>query len=139
MPFHWHTDGPAGSGVFCRIELYVIADEKIETAVAVVVEPGATRSPANFLIIETSLAGDIGECSVAVIVKQNIVSPEATEQIVIAVVVIVTDANAGLPAGSGQSGFLGYVGECAVTVVFVQMGGGSLSRRPTGRRAGFRW
>ena len=87
-------------GVFVGIELDVIADEEIEMAVAIVVEEGAAGAPAHAFVVNAGLASDVGECAVAVVVKQNVVSPEAAEQIVPAVVVVVADANAGLPAGA---------------------------------------
>ena len=40
---------------FRGIELDVVADEKIETAVAVVVEKGAARAPANFFVVDSGL------------------------------------------------------------------------------------
>ena len=108
-------------GSFRRIELDVVADEKIEMSVAVVVEQGAARTPANMLLIDAGLLSDVGERSVAVIVEQNVVSPEAAEQVVPAIVVVVADADAGLPAGARQAGFFGNVGESAVAVVLVKM------------------
>ena len=57
-------------------------------------------------------------------------SPEAAEEVVASVVVVVADADAGLPAGAGQSGFFGDVGESSVAIVFVQMRGRSFSGGP---------
>ena len=134
MPFHWQS-GILGGRRFRRIESYVIAYEEIEAAVAVVVEPGAAGSPAVLFVVNPSLAGDVGESSVAVVVKQDVVSPEAAEQIVPAVVVVVADADAGLPAGAPQAGFLGDVGEGAVAIVFVEMRSGGFAGRPVGVEA----
>ena len=100
MPFHWQKADRRRNGSFGRIELDVIADEEIEMPVAVVVEPGAAGSPADLFVVNAGLAGDVGESSVAVVVEQDVVSPEAAEQIVPAVVVVVADADAGLPAGA---------------------------------------
>ncbi len=36
---------------FFRIELDVVADEKIEETIAVVIEPGATGTPADFFVV----------------------------------------------------------------------------------------
>src|SRR5437867_3240911 len=57
-------------------------------------------------------------------------SPEATKQVVVAVVVIIANADAGLPAGARQSGFFADVGKCAVAVVLVEMRSGRFSRLP---------
>ena len=104
-------------------------------AVAVVVEPGAAGAPANLFVVNASLAGDVGKRSVAVVVKQDVVSPEAAEEIVPAVVVVIADADAGLPARARESGFFRDVGESSVAIVFVQMGSGSFPRRPVGVEA----
>ena len=122
MPFHWHTAGsPLFSGVCFGIELDVVADEKIEMAVAIVVDPGTARAPARFFAIQAGFFRHVGETAVAIVVKQNIVAPEAAEKIVPAVVVVIADANAGLPAGSREAGFRGDVGECSVAIIFVEM------------------
>ena len=113
-----------------RIELDVIADEKIEKAVAVVVEPRAAGAPANFFVVDTRFSRDVAKCSVAIVVKQNVVAPEAAEEIVPAVVVVVAHADSGLPAGAGESGFFGDVGERSVAIVFVQVRRRSFARGP---------
>jgi len=122
--------GASGVWGLCGIELDVVADEKIKASIAVIVEPGAAGTPANLLIIDTSFASDVGKGAVAVVVEENVVSPETAEQVVPSVVVVIADADAGLPSGACQSGFFGDVGEGAVAVIFVQMGGGRFSRRP---------
>ena len=104
-------------------------------AVAIVVEQGAAGSPAELFVVDAGFAGDVGESAVAVVVKQDVVSPEAAEQIVPAVVVVVADADAGLPAGARQAGFFGDVGEGAVAIVFVEMRSRRLAGRPVGVEA----
>src|ERR1700722_9035107 len=99
-------------------------------AVAIVVEPGTACAPADLLVVNAGLARDVGEGSVAIVVKKDIVSPEAAEQIVPAIVVVVADADAGLPAGAGEAGFVGNVSEGAVAIVFVEMRSGSLAGWP---------
>ena len=62
----------------------------------------------------------IGKRAVAVVVEQNVVAPEAAEQIVPAVVVVVAHADAGLPTGARQARFFGDVGKRAVAIVLVR-------------------
>ena len=62
-------------------------------------------------------------------------SPEAAEEIVPAVVVVIADADTGLPAGAREAGFFRDIGKSSVAVVFVQMGCGSFPRRPVGVEA----
>src|SRR5256885_12438191 len=103
------------------MEVDVIADEKIEMAIAVVVEKSAAGAPADFVVVKTGFFRDVGERAVAVVAEENVVAPESAEQIVPAVVVVVADADAGLPAGATDAGFFGDIGECALAIIFVEM------------------
>src|SRR5450631_1672291 len=104
-------------------------------SVAVVIEPGATRSPAVLFIVNAGFVSGVGESSVAIVVEQDVVSPEAAEQIVPAVVVVITHADAGLPTGASDAGFFSDVGEGAVAIIFVEMRRGSCAGRPVGVEA----
>ena len=92
-----------------EIELDVIAHEKIEVSIAVVIEKSAAGAPVNLFVVETSFAGYIGERAIAVVVEQDIMSPEAAKQVIPSVIVIVADAHSGLPPGASQAGFLGDI------------------------------
>ena len=119
-----------GGGSFRRIELDVIADQEVEMAVAVVVKKRAPGAPANLLIVNSGLVGNVGERAVAVVVEQDVVPPEAAEQIIPAVVVVVAHADSSLPAGARQSGFLRDISEGSVAIIFVEMGCRCLALRP---------
>src|SRR6202795_4058476 len=101
-------------------------------AVAIVIEKRAARAPAIFFVVDASFLRHVGERSIAVVVEQNVVAPEAAEEGVPAVVVVVADANAGLPAGARQSGFFGDVGKRAVAIIFVEMRSRRFPLRPLG-------
>ncbi len=131
--------GSPDGGSLRGIKLDVIADEQIEVAVAIIVEKSAARAPADAFIVEAGFASDIGKRAVAVVVKKNVVSPEAAEEVVPSVVVVVADAHSGLPAGARESGFFRDVGEGSVAVVLIEMRSGSLSGGPCSRRNAFRW
>ena len=125
----------AGLGVHFRrrvgwIKLDVVAYEEIEASVAVIIEEGATRAPANTIIVKAGLASDVGKGAVAVVVEQNVVSPEAAKKIVPAIVVVVADADSRLPAGAGEPGSFCDVSEGPIAVVLVEMRSGLLSGRP---------
>ena len=109
-----------------RVELDVIAHKKIEASIAVVIEESAAGAPVNLLVVQTSLAGYVGKRAIAVVVEQDVVSPEAAKQVIPAVVVIVADADSGLPPGACQARFFGHVAKRAVAIIFEQLG----SRRP---------
>src|SRR6202030_14530 len=100
--------------------------------IPIVIEPRAASPPANLVVVDAGFAGDIRKRAVAVVVKENVVSPEATEEIVPAVVVVVAHADAGLPARAAQSRFLRHIGKGPVAVVLVKVRGWSLPRRPVG-------
>src|SRR5712691_8637963 len=123
-------------GSFFWIELDVIADKEIETAVAVVVEPRTSGSPADLFVVDTGFARDISEGAVAIVVKKDVGSPEAAEEIVPAIVVVIADADARLPAGAGEAGLFCDVGEGSVAIVLVKMRGGSFAGWPVGIEAG---
>ena len=122
--------GFVGRGRLCGIKLDVIADEKVEMAVAIIVEECAACAPAHMLVIDAGLASDIGEGAVTVVVKKDVVSPETAEEIVPSVIVVVADADARLPAGAREAGLCGDIGKCSVAIVLVQMGSGRLTGRP---------
>ena len=43
---------------------------------------------------------DIGKRAVSIVMEENVVSPEAAEQVVPSIIVVVADADAGLPTGA---------------------------------------
>ena len=57
-------------------------------------------------------------------------SPETAEQIVPAIVIVITYANAGLPTGARESRFAGNVAERAVAIVFKELRCWRFSFRP---------
>ena len=122
--------GIAGGRNRRGIQLQVVANEKIEVTVPVIIEKGTPRAPANLCLVEAGFMGDVGKRAVSVVAKKNVVSPEAAEQIIPSVVVVIAYANPRLPTGTRQARFLADIGESAVAVVFVQMRDRCFSRRP---------
>ena len=57
--------------------------------------------------------------------KQMTLPQRAEEQIVVAVVVVITDRNAQAKHGDSQSRFEGYVGKCPVVIVAIELGRGN--------------
>ena len=58
--------------------------------------------------------------------------PEATEQVIPSIIVVVADTDPRLPAGTRQAGFCGHIGEGSVAIVLIEMGGGRLTCGPLG-------
>src|ERR1700745_2554604 len=92
-------------------------------AVAVVIKKRAARPPAAVFLIKPRLARDIRESSVSVVMEENVATPEGAEQVIPSIVVVVAHANARLPTGSSEPGFLSHVGEGAVAIVFKKVRG----------------
>src|ERR671923_2305853 len=96
-------------------------------AVAVVVNEGAAGSPAGRFAGDAGFLADVSERAVSIIVIKNILAVISDEQVVEAVVVVVANADALSPAGTAQPGFIGDVGEGAITIVFEKVRGGFLA------------
>ena len=76
---------------------------------------------------EASLARDVGEGAVAVVVQENVVAPEGDEQVHEAVIVVIAGADSLAPADQADAGFLRDVRESAVVIVAVEVAGGLLT------------
>src|SRR4029077_5727505 len=86
-------------------------------------------APAVFGSGHAGLLGHIGKRAVAVVVVENVVAKISGEEIVEAVVVVISDTTGLPPSGSGQASLLGYVGKGAVTIVAKQITGIAIPRR----------
>ncbi len=128
--------GAAGLGRVLGIEIHVVGDEEIEAAVAIVIDKAAAGGPTDVIVPESGFARDVGEGAVAVVVEENVVSPEGDEEIDEAVVVVVAGADSLAPAGERDFCLLGYIRKCPVVVVAVEMAGRLLSFRPHRANAG---
>src|SRR6202023_4226932 len=95
-------------------------------------EKSAARAPAIFFVVNSGLTRHVRERAIAIVVKQNVVTPKAAEEIVPAVVVVVAHACASLPACARHTRFFSDVGKRAVAIILVQMRGWRLSLRPLG-------
>jgi hypothetical protein len=73
---------------------------------------------ASFAVGAACDDGDVGKRAVAVIVEQDVASPETAKQVIPAVVVIVADAASGLSPCACQARFFGNVAERAVATIF---------------------
>src|ERR1043166_1632816 len=102
--------------------IHEAADEKIEPAVVIEVEPDRARGPVPLKDFgaQASLFADIGERAVAVVVIKNRVAVGGHEDIGEAVVVIVGDRYAHAESAAGYARGFGHVGERAVAIVLVE-------------------
>ncbi len=104
-----------------EIEVNVIRNDEIELAVTIVVHEGAAAAPGFARASDAGFVGDIGEDAVIVVVE-TVLAVVGDVEIVPAVVVVVTDADALSPAGrAARPAFCGHVGEGAVVIVAIEM------------------
>ena len=92
----------AADAEFCRVENQVVGDEEIQLAVAIVIDPGAAGSVMRAGMQQARFLGHVGERSVAVVVKQNVLAPAGDEDIVEAVVVVIAHGDAARPRRCGR-------------------------------------
>ena len=112
-----------------QVEVDVVGDEEVEFAVAIVIDESATCGPAGSHARDSGLLADVGEGAVAVVVVEHVLAVVGDEQIVVAVVVVVADADALSPAGVLEPSLQGDVGEGAVAIVLEQVVEGLFARR----------
>src|SRR5262249_46343770 len=117
---------PSAVGIFAgprhcgEVELEVVGDEQVQVAIPVVVDESTSGSPARARFEQARLAGDVGERSIAVVAVQDVLPPIRDEEVLVAVVVIVSNGDRGRPALPRQACLGGDVGESAVAIVLVQ-------------------
>src|SRR5882762_8073606 len=71
-------------------------------------------------------SSDLGECSVAVVVKEATLSERGYEEVVEAVVVVIADRYTHAIHFHIEAGFVGYVSECSIVIVVIKLGSGVL-------------
>src|SRR6267143_5281134 len=99
-------------------EIDEAADEEIEAAVIVVVEPDGAGSPSGGS--DTGFCSDIGERAIAIVVIENAVAVLRDIKIRKSVAVIVTDSHAHAVRISWDASFFGDVRERTVPIVTVE-------------------
>ena len=81
-----------------EVDIDIVGDEEVELAVAIVIDERAASVPAFAVSGDAGLLADVGEGAVAVVVIENVFAEVADEQIVVAVIVVVADADTLSPA-----------------------------------------
>src|SRR6266704_981446 len=108
-----------------RRPLDIIADDQVDMAVFVVVNPGGAG--AEFLRTEqTCFLRDIREGAVAIVAKKVALAVRSDEKIVVTVVVVVPHGHAHPEQLDVKSSFVCHVGEGAVMIVAIELGSGVL-------------
>src|SRR5437667_6011710 len=105
-----------------QIKIDVVGDEQIEFAVAIVVDKRAASVPTLAVPAHPGFVGHIGERAIAVIVVKHVLAKIGDEEIFEAVIVVIANADPLSPAGVGYASLQSNVGECAVSIIFEEMG-----------------
>src|SRR5207249_489644 len=79
---------------------------------------------------KASFLGDVGECTVTIVLVKNAASVGCDENIRPPVVVVVADGNTHSEGSARHARFLGHIGECAIAIVLVKRIAERLGRRP---------
>src|SRR5271156_4564624 len=100
--------------------LYVVSDHKIDFAVAIVVDPCRAGRE---LVRPPQSRGfrDVGKGSVAVIVEKMALADGGNEDVVEAVVVVISDRNAHPKERNAEAGLASHVGEGAIMIVVIKL------------------
>src|SRR5262249_41421735 len=87
-----------------QIKINVVGNEQIEVAVTIVVHKGAAGVPALACARKAGFFADFAERAVAVVVIENVFTEVRDEEVLEAVVVVVTNTDTLAPAGVEESG-----------------------------------
>ena len=87
-----------GNGRRRQIHINVIGDEKIEFAVAVVVDESTAGVPTLAIGRDASFFANVGERSIAVVVVEDIFAEIGNEEIFVAIIVVIANATTLSPA-----------------------------------------
>src|SRR5690349_7396545 len=71
-------------------KLRIIADDKIEESIAIVVEPSGARGPSSG-VLKPCVRGDVSECAIAVVVVKRAFRESGDEDVRMAIVVEISD------------------------------------------------
>ena len=121
MPFHSQFPLLPGLGVLFEVEIHVVGDEKIEIAVAVIVDEGAAGAPARAGDGQPGFRRDVGEFAAAPVAVQDVGPVVGDQQIGVAVVIDIAYTGGLCPAGAGEAGFAADLGKMAPAVVAIEL------------------
>ena len=104
--------------------LDVVADQQVEQAVAIEIEPEG-RGAEGAAAAQSGLLRDVDKAAAAVVLEEAVLPDRGDQQVGKAVVVVVADGHSHAVHFDRQPGALGDVGEGAVAVVAVEPHGGA--------------
>src|SRR5262249_48956950 len=111
----------------------VVADEQVEKAVAIEIQPHGRGAEAG-LPAKAGLVRNVDEVSFAGVLKELVLADRSDQDVRETVVVVIADGDAETVKLDREAGLLGDVGESAVAIVAIESrhGAAGLVARPVG-------
>src|SRR5260370_23766709 len=113
--------GGFARGFGLEIPSEIVDHKEVQEAVVIDVQPRSANRPQESVLlvrlIESGFHRDIGECAVAVVVVQPVLMNSANKDILVAIVVIVSNGDAIVETSARQSGLFVNILEVTVAVV----------------------
>src|SRR5262249_11546512 len=107
--------------------LDVVADEKIQQSVTVVVEPQRRRAEC-LPLAQAARNSDVGECALARILEQAVLANAGYEDVRETIVVVVTDSGSHAIHFDIEPSLAGNVGESPIAIISIELERGALVR-----------
>lgn len=98
--------------------------------IPVVVKKRTTGTPSSFFLRETCLSSYISKGPISIVMEENVMTEETAKEVIQAIIVVVTYADTGLPSRNSEARFLCDIGKGSITIIFIEVGGWSLTRWP---------
>src|ERR1051326_2989119 len=103
-----------------RGPLDIVGDRQIQLAIAIVIDPGGAG--AELLdACKTGVCRYIRKRTVAIVVKQTVLPQTSHKDVIVTIIVVVTDGRPHSIDTDGQAGFRSNVGEGPVMVIVIQL------------------
>src|SRR5208282_2292775 len=100
--------------------LDVVADKQVQQSVAVEIKPQGGRAH-SLPATQPARLSNIDECALAGVLEQPVLAYAGNQDVRIAVVIVISDRNPHAVHLGVEPGVLGHVGECAVTIVAIEL------------------
>src|SRR5215469_7699273 len=102
-----------------QIQINVVGDEKVQMTITIIVDEGASSIPAGAFPAYTGFIGNVSKSSVAIIVIKSILAVVGNENVFVAVIIVVADADPLSPSRSCQAGVTSHIRKGAISIVLI--------------------
>jgi hypothetical protein len=120
-PFHRHSARSPGFGAVFTSKSTYVATKQIHLAVAIVIQKRSAASPCTAGARNARLLAHVGECSVAVVVVQDVLPVIGDLEIFVSIIVVIAHANALSPPRMRHTRLRGHIRKRSVVIVVIQV------------------